>query len=601
MTYIICIVGYLVLLAFIAIRMSRKVKNQSDFAVAGRSLSPFVMVCTMLAVWIGTGSIVGNAEQTYLKGASALLLPFGTLCGMIVLSFIASRARNIDACTVPEIIEKRFGHVARNLAMISLVIAYMVIVSYQFNAGGAVLEVIAGNKAPLDMQVNDTLKRKQLTKGRVRFTPTEGWTGRTELTVMPVSSTATEPVSYTIGVVTTLEIAKAKELQELMNSSADNPSGVIAQQDSYVRLRFDNAKMGDASEFTITKRPEHGTFQLVEPKLSAKKATMIAATCIIIFTSIAGLMSLAYMDIVTGLIIILTMVVGLPVYLMTAGGLSGMQEAFTAMGDKANHMSFNAYAPINLINYFLPVFLLVLGDANQYQRIFASRNAKGAKQAVTVMIFAAYGIEMLIISCAWVASSMTPDPEHGKYILIHAAKNIMSTAPGIGMIMSHLFMVTVVAVIMSTANSFLHVPSTTITNDLYLKYINPKATDKQILFLSRSLVVVFGLIGWLVSLAFAESTGFFKKAMFAFTIYGASVTPALVSAIVWKGATKAGAISSIFVGSVVSISWQVFLKDYMPPGIRDLEAVLPALVLSVSALIIVSVLTRKKDATTIAT
>ena len=68
MTYLMCIAGYLALLAIIAVRMSRQVKNQSDFAVAGRSLSPFVMVCTMLAVWIGTGSIVGNAEQTYERG-----------------------------------------------------------------------------------------------------------------------------------------------------------------------------------------------------------------------------------------------------------------------------------------------------------------------------------------------------------------------------------------------------------------------------------------------------------------------------------------------------------------------------------------------------
>ena len=81
---------------------------------AGRSLSPWVMVATMLAVWIGTGSIVGNAEQTYETGMAALILPIGTFVGMILLSLIASRARDIEANSVPEIIERRFGHVARN-------------------------------------------------------------------------------------------------------------------------------------------------------------------------------------------------------------------------------------------------------------------------------------------------------------------------------------------------------------------------------------------------------------------------------------------------------------------------------------------------------
>ena len=39
----------------------------------------------MLAVWIGTGSIVGNAGKTYEVGMAALFLPLGTFVGMILL------------------------------------------------------------------------------------------------------------------------------------------------------------------------------------------------------------------------------------------------------------------------------------------------------------------------------------------------------------------------------------------------------------------------------------------------------------------------------------------------------------------------------------
>ena len=60
MIYLVCILAYLILLAGIAVWKARAVKDQSDFAVAGRSLSPWMVVCTMLAVWIGTGSIVGS-------------------------------------------------------------------------------------------------------------------------------------------------------------------------------------------------------------------------------------------------------------------------------------------------------------------------------------------------------------------------------------------------------------------------------------------------------------------------------------------------------------------------------------------------------------
>jgi len=193
MIYLACILGYLLLLIAIGAWKSRGVKDQNDFAVAGRSLSPWVMVCTMLAVWIGTGSILGNAEQTYQTGVAALLLPTGTVIGMILLSLIARRVRVIEANTVPDIIHRRFGPLARGLAMASLVVAYMVIVSYQLNAGGAVLEVIAGDRAPVKVSAGDPVSRDQLARGRLVFTPDRGWEGETRIVVEGLAAGAGTP------------------------------------------------------------------------------------------------------------------------------------------------------------------------------------------------------------------------------------------------------------------------------------------------------------------------------------------------------------------------------------------------------------------------
>ncbi len=583
MIYLACIFAYLLLLAAIGLYKSRDVKDRDDFTVAGRSLSPWVMVCTMLAVWIGTGSIVGNAEQTYEVGMAALILPVGTFFGMILLSLIASKARSIEASSVPEIINGRFGQVARSLAVIALVIAYMVIVSYQFNAGGAVLEVIAGSRPPVALRAGDVLNRRQLLEGRLAFTPETGWTGQTHLTLAAATDRRGPPdaVDFRIRVVSAGQMIAARD------DLGDAPHCTVIKQSSFARLRFDDGLLGNR-QYVVQTLPEHGSVRLVEPILTARKATLIAAAFIIAYTALAGLMSLAYMDVVTGTIISLSMVIAFPVYWLKAGGWSGMEASFAAMADRPHHMQFwGVYSTTDLINYCLPVFLLVLGDANQYQRIFASRNAKGAKAAVTTMIFAAYAIELLIIACAWVAGSMTPDPENGKYILIYAARHYLALPLGC------LFMVTVVAIIISTADSFLLVPATTFINDVYLSYINPKASQKRTVFLSRVMVIVFGVIAYLVSLAFAESTGFFQKALYAFTIYGASITPSLVAAIVWKGATKAGAIASILAGTLVSLLWSEagFIQNALPPAISGLDAVLPAITVSVVCLIVVSLLT----------
>ncbi len=89
-----------------------------------------------------------------------------------------------------------------------------------------------------------------------------------------------------------------------------------------------------------------------------------------------------------------------------------------------------------------------MGDANQYQRFFASKNARGAKLAAILMVFAVLLIECLIILEAWICSSMIPDFENGKYVLIYAAKNFMPLALGT------LFLVTIVGIIIFNGGFF---------------------------------------------------------------------------------------------------------------------------------------------------
>jgi Na+/proline symporter len=624
MTYLIAILAYLVVLAGVGLYKSRQVKTQEDFAVAGRSLSPWVMVCTMLAVWIGTGSIVGNAGKTYEIGMSALWLPIGSFFGMILLSFVATRARNIEALTVPEIIGRRFGGSARGLAVAALILAYMVIVGYQFNAGGMVLEVITGKKDRVAVEPGQVLTKRQVHKGYLRYAPPENWSG-----VAHVDFEAKDPVTkqwsgdpepFTILVVPSTEIiALNRQLQDARDqgdvsiiaqavrssgrigaedvSTLQNANNVVAIKQNtvtWVEIKDHGQAFDQKDEiFRVTGLPDSGSVYLHEPKLTSEHATIIAAVFIVVYTVLAGLLSLAFADLVTGTVIMVTLVIAFPILLVKAGGFAGMAESFAAMGDRPDHMRFwGMFGPVQYINFCLPVFLLVLGDANQYQRIFASRNAKGAKTAVTTMIFVSLLIEELIIAEAWIAGSMTPDPENGRFILIYAAAEFLPMA------LSLLFMITVVGIIISTADSFLLVPATTFIKDIYQAHINPKAPEKRIVFMSRLMVVIFGVIAWQMSRVFAESTTVFEKALYAFTIYGSAITPSLVAALFWEKATKAGAISSILTGIFTTLVWGEFIQSRLPADSfwGQLDAVLPALGLSLLCLIVVSLLTKNKSA-----
>ena len=472
MIYLYTISAYLFILIGIGLYKARKINTQADFSVAGRNLTPWVLVGTMLATWMGTGSILGNAGKTYETGMAALMLPMGSILGIIFLTRIAGKVRNYEKFTVPEILGDRFGPIARLLSVISLVMAYMVIVSYQYNAGGAVLHTVLINEAG-------------------------------------------------------------------------------------------------------------------ESLITVETGTIIAAVFIIAYTMLAGLVSVAYTDVANGLIILLSFLISIPILLAEAGGFSGMREAFEAMG-KADHMNFfGVYSTMDIINFCLPPFLLILGDANMYQRFFASKDAEGAKFATTTLIFAVGAAELMIIFAAWVSSSMIPEAEIGKYVLIYASHKFLP------IFLSAVMMTTIIGIIISTADSFLLVPATTLMRDVYMNYVNPEANDKRIVLLSRLLVLALGIVAYIVSLGFAQSAGFFERALYAYTIYGASITPALVAALFWKRASKIGAILSISSGTVTTLLWKEagFIQNLIPTSIySNIDEVLPAITVSVLGLILGSIL-----------
>ena len=478
MTYLVVILCYLLTLIGLGAWKARRIHTQADFAVAGRNLAPWVLVGTMLATWIGTGSILGNAGKTYQTGMAALILPLGGVLGIAILTRIAARARSFERFTVPEILGERYGQGARLLSVVALVLAYLVIVSYQYNAGGAVLQTIL----------------------------TDGGGG---------------------------------------------------------------------------------------PLLSPTQATLAVAVFIVAYTMLAGLVSVAYTDVGNGIIMSLSLAIALPVLWVAAGGWAGMEASFAAMG-KTEHMQFwGVYSPLEVVNFCLPPFLLVLGDANMYQRFFACRTAAGARRATTILVFAVLVIELLIIATAWVSSSLIPEAANGRHVLIYASARFLPL--WLGAIM----LTTIVGIIISTADSYLLVPATTLIRDVYLRHIDAGAAEGRIVLLSRLVVLGLGLLAYLISRGFAESTGFFERALYAYTIYGAAITPSLVAAFFWERATREGAIASIVAGTVTTLVWKEagWIAAWMPESAyTSIDEVLPAIVVSVICLVVGSLATRPRPA-----
>ena len=101
-----------------------------------------MLVLTLLTSWIGAGSLFAGAENAYRNGFAALWQPAGGWLGLLLIYFIAPRARKFAQFTLPDLLEVRYNQTARVLGTFAILFAYVGITSYQFKGGGNVLHLI---------------------------------------------------------------------------------------------------------------------------------------------------------------------------------------------------------------------------------------------------------------------------------------------------------------------------------------------------------------------------------------------------------------------------------------------------------------------------
>ncbi len=142
-TYILIILVYLVGLTIMNFWKSRQVKSQDDMMLAGRQIPIMKMVFTLICTWIGSGTFISGAEFAAKAGWSAMWQVAGVGVGIVVIYFLASKIRTFGQYTVGDILEVRYGPVARVVGAFAIIVSFTTIVSYQFKAGGYILNVVS--------------------------------------------------------------------------------------------------------------------------------------------------------------------------------------------------------------------------------------------------------------------------------------------------------------------------------------------------------------------------------------------------------------------------------------------------------------------------
>ena len=179
-------------------------------------------------------------------------------------------------------------------------------------------------------------------------------------------------------------------------------------------------------------------------------------------------------------------------------------------------------------------------------------------------------LESAIIGIAFFSRVMLPEvPANPGHAIIEMAFTVFP--PVIGLLLA----ATTVAVIVSTADSYLLVCSTTASMDLGK---GPTTPTRQ-----RMLVVAFGLFALLPAFLWEE---FLSVALYAYTLYGASLTPAVLAALLRPQTSVRAVVGGMAGGLGMALIWKVLLDTGVLTGmLANVDPVLPALAANAAMLL----------------
>ena len=144
---------------------------------------------------------------------------------------------------------------------------------------------------------------------------------------------------------------------------------------------------------------------------------------------------------------------------------------------------------------------------------------------------------------------------------------------------------------MSTLSCQLLISSSAITEDFYKGFIRPKASEKELVWLGRAMVLVIAAVA--IWIAQDQNSKVLKLVEFAWAGFGSAFGPVVLLSLFWRRMTSSGAMAGMLTGAITVFAW----KECLPQESEwaQIYEMIPGFVFAAIAIIIVSLLSAKPD------
>jgi cation/acetate symporter len=320
-------------------------------------------------------------------------------------------------------------------------------------------------------------------------------------------------------------------------------------------------------------------------------AVFMVGALMIIYVTFGGMLATTWVQIIKACLLLSG------VSFMAIMVLYHFDFSFESLATKAveNHKSAEAILspggfitdPISAISLGMALMLGTAGLPHVLMRFFTVGNAKEARKSVVYATgFVAY-FWVIITIVGFGAIALLNSAEGAQYM--DGAKAYMDGGKlfgGSNMASVHLshmlggnaflgFISAVAfATILAVVSGLTLAGASAISHDIYANVINPNATDEKVVSISKITVVIVGIIGVVLGIAF-ESQNIAYMVGLAFGIAASANFPILILSIYWSGLTTRGAFIGGFMGLIAAVTLVILGPNVWVEILKNPKAIFP--------------------------
>ena len=325
---------------------------------------------------------------------------------------------------------------------------------------------------------------------------------------------------------------------------------------------------------------------------------IVCALVIVVYTAMGGFLAASVTDLIQSIVMTIALVVVLCFGVQQAGGLDAVLANAQAMPGylamTATHdAAANAASPYGAITIFstlawglgyfgMPHILL------RFMAIEDENKLKVSRRIATVWVVISMAVAVFI---GVVGNGMTKvgavaalEGSASETIIVRIATLLSQFGP-----LPALIAGIILAATMSTADSQLLAASSSVSQNLVQDFFGVKLSSKGSLTVARSTLVVISVIA--VFIARDPNSSVFGIVSFAWAGFGSTFGPAVLAALFWKRSNRCGVLAGMVAGGVTVFVWKYLVRPM--GGIWNIYELLPAFLVNVAVLVVVSLLTAQ--------